>query len=442
MMNFTLRGVPAISRKQVSPSAPRRQRWSGVSLTALALLVTALVGLAGCDKPPTFSELLNGKKKEEPAPPPPPKVVQAPSTPAPVVQAPKEPEKPKRAPQEVIAEFNSTPPQKHTDAQIIELASTPEAADQYTELNLNNSGVSNAGLAALSKFDKVEKLNIDNCPFTNAGLANVAKMKNLTSLSMNGGVLKESSCDQGLASIKEMHQLTSLSLESANVTPKGLAEIAQMTWLESLNVARTRFNGDNLQMLAPLVNLKELNISYTMVGDSAFEYLLPFNQLETLKIAQIPLKGTGLKELAHRNGCPLLRNLVMFGNDQLDRSGYEGIYGYRKTLESLDVGLAALTNERFEAILGCTKMERLLVHDNKALSDDAMVHLPKLRKLKTLYFWKNPGISDASLPYFLKLNRSLENLTLNVTNCTENGVRQLKRKMKNCQIEFNYKKIE
>ena len=179
MTKNTIGGVP-----KARPSGRQLHLWAGAPLTAMTLVLAACVGLAGCGKPPTWSELVNGKKKE--APPAPPVATTSTKTPPSALPL-KAPEKPKRTPQEVIAEFNATPAERHTDAQLAELASTPEAADQFTELNLNSSGVSDGGLAVLPKFEHVEKLSIDGCQYSNAGLANVAKMKSLTSLSMNGG---------------------------------------------------------------------------------------------------------------------------------------------------------------------------------------------------------------------------------------------------------------
>lgn len=434
MTKNKIRDVP-----KASASGGRPHLWFGFPVRAMPIVLAALVGLAGCGKPPTWSELVNGKQKE--TPPPAPTVAKATIETPPSALPPKAPEKPKRLPQEVIAEFNATPSERRTDAQLIELASNPEAADQFTVLNLNSSGVS-GGMAVLPKFEHVETLLINNCQYGNGALANIAKMKSLTTLSMNGGVLREPNCDTGLAAIKEMHQLTSLSLEGANVTPAGLAHIATMVWLESLNVARTRFNDDNLKILAPLVNLKELNISFTTVSDNGFEYLLPFHELETLKIATVPIRGEGLKELGRLGAFPKLRNLVMFGNAHLELTAYEGVYSFRKSLESLDVGAAVLDDNRFlNAVAPLSKLERLLVHENPALSDAAMKGLPKLRKLKTLYFWKNPGIGDASLPQMAKL-KSLENLTIDLTSCSEAGVHQLKKRLKNCNISYNGKKIE
>ena len=259
------RGVE-VTRK----SDPRTDPWSRTSLSAIVFVLATFVALSGCDKPPTFSELINGKKKEE-KPPAAPQVAKS-STPAPATQEPpKVLEKPKREPQVVLNEFNTTPPERRNNQQLIELASSPESADQIVDdMYLATSGVTDAGMAVLPKFERVQKLEIDGCQYTNNALVNIAKMKSLVSLSMNGGSVADPShnCDAGLAAIKEMHQLTSLSLDSANVTPTGLAHIATMTWLEHLDVAHTRFNDDSLEILAPLVNLKDINISFTHVSDN------------------------------------------------------------------------------------------------------------------------------------------------------------------------------
>lgn len=420
----------------------RARAWSKMSLSAIVFVVAAFVAISGCDKPPTFSELINGKKKADaPAPPP----VAKTSTPAPARQEPpKPPEKPKRAPQEVVAEFNATPAERRNNQQLIELASNPDSADQITELYLSTSAVNDAGLAVMPKFEKVEKLSIDGCQYTNNALANIAKMKGLTTLSMNGGSVADPShnCDAGLAAIKEMHQLTSLSIESSALTPKGLAHIATMTWLESLNVARTRFNDDNLEMLAPLVNLKELNISYTYVSDNGFRFLLPFHQMENLKIAKLPIQGDGLLALARAKAMPNLHALTIFENMGLQTQGYQGILLFKKTLDYLDVGQAQLTDDRFiQAVVPCTKLEVLLVHENPTFGDGGLTQIGRLKNLKRLYFFKNPSVTDASIPQLAKL-RKAEAITINACGVTEKGALYLKKKLRNCEVVYNYKKVE
>jgi hypothetical protein len=419
------------------------QPWSYTSLSAIVFVLATFVAFSGCDKPPTFSELINGKKKEA-APAPAPQVAKT-QTPPPKQEVAKEPEPPKRSPQEIINEFNTTPSERRNNKQLIELASNPDAADQITELYLGNAiGVNDAGLAMMPKFEKVEKLAIDGCQYTNNALANIAKMKSLTALSMNGGSVQDPShnCDAGLAAIKQMHQLVSLSLESSNLTPQGLAHIAEMTQLESLNVAHTRFNDDSLQLLAPLVNLKELNISFTMVGDQGFRFLLPFTQLENLKIAHIPIHGDGLRDYTKLKGRNGLKALTMFELPALELPGYEGIYNCRKTLEYLDLGQAVLSDERFvQAVIPCTKLETLLVHENPSFGDGGLSQVGRLKNLKRVFFYKNPAITDGSIPNLAKLKK-LESITMNATGITEQGARALKKRLPKCDVVHNDKRVE
>jgi len=440
MTSSTFRDV-----QRALPASGRPKAWSPVAIATLVVVVAAVVGLAGCDKLPTASELINGKKKETP---PPPKVASTPvQTPSAAPPPQKPPEPPKKTPQELITQFNATPSQQRTDGQLGELVRMPEAIDQFTEMNLNGSGVTDAGMAVLPKFERVEKLSIDGCQYTNDALANVAKMKNLTSLSMLGGAVKEQGSDKGIAYIKDMHQLTSLSVERAKFTIAGFSSIGEMVWLESLNVSGTPFADEQLKALSGLTNLKDLNISRTAVTDAGFAYLLPFRELEVLNIGGLSatyatFHGQGLKELGRRGGLPKLRVLGMYNNPNLSVAAYEGLLFFRRSLESLDAGDAGIDDFRFiNAVAPLGKLEVLLVHRNPNLTDGGMVALPKLKKLKRLYFSENTGITDRSLAPMAKL-KSLESLSLDKTSCTEGGVRQLKKKLKNCDISLNGKKIE
>ena len=395
------------------------------------------LALAGCDKPPTFSELINGKK-EAPAPSP---VAKTPAEiKAPVVA--KEPPKPEKTAQELIAAFEATPPEQRTDAQLIEMAGKPEAAAHFTELNLTSSGVTDAGVAVLPKFEKVTALSISNCRCSNAALTNVAKMKSLTTFLMNGGLPKDASCDAGLAALKSMHELTSLSLEGANVTMAGLKGLAEMVWLEKLDVAHNRFNDDNLEQLKPLAHLKELNISYTSVSDNGFRLIAPFRELELLKIAHLPIHGDGLKDLGRRKSLPRLRHLVMSDNPNLELTAYQGLYMFRGSLVGLDVSGSACDDTRFHAsVLPLSKLEELFVGDNPSLTDIGMQSVTRLGRLQKLYFYKNTGISDLTLAKLAKMS-SLKSVTLQSTACTPRGVAALKAKRPNCEIVFNGKTIE
>jgi Leucine-rich repeat (LRR) protein len=408
---------------------------------ATSALAAAICTLAGCEKPPTFSELLHGKKKDAAPLPPVPVVKQGDAPKAAPQAAPATPEPPKKTAQEALAQFNSTQTYRRTNEQLAELSSFPEVRDQMTALELQGSTISDAGLAVLPKFDKVEKLNISHLNYSNEALANVAKMKNVTVLAMTKGAQKEKNSDAGMAHISQMKQLVELYVDQAKFSTAGIAEIAKMTQLEKLSVGQiSQFTDEHLQMLAPLVNLKYLDLTGSYVTDDGLKYLQPFTELETLMMAKMQaVRGRGLNELVtKKKGLRKLKVLSMYDNPYLSIEAYYGISNI-KTLEVLDVGAANCTNAAFEAMPHLRNLHTLSVHQNDALSDDAMLSFfSKLRSLKSIYFENNKLISDASVPAFAKL-KTLEGIALLQTAVTPTGAQRLKSKLKNCKVNYNGK---
>jgi Leucine-rich repeat (LRR) protein len=435
---------PAMVTKPRATAARRKPNRTGPGLRifrhamATSLVAAALCTLSGCEKPPTFDELIHGKKKD--ATPPAPVAKQAAETPKAAPQAaPQTPEPPKKTAQEVLAQFNSTQTYRRTNEQLAELASLPEARDQITVLELQGSTINDAGLAVLPKFDKVEKLNIGTLNYSNQALANVAKMKNVTTLVMSKGAQKDKNTDAGMAHISQMKQLVELYVDQAKFSTAGIAEIAKMTQLEKLSVGMiSQFTDEHLEMLAPLVNLKYLDLTGSYVTDNGLKYLLPFTELEDLRMAKMQaVRGAGLDDLVtKRHGLRKLTNLTMYDNPYLNIQAYVGISNI-KTLVVLDVGAANCTNAAFEAMPHLRNLEVLSVHDNESLSDDGMIsYFSKLKKLKSIYFGNNKLISDASIPAFAKV-KTLERITLLQTAVTPTGAQKLKSKLKNCKVNYN-----
>jgi Leucine-rich repeat (LRR) protein len=434
---------------KTSATARRRPTRGGLAPRSLmrGLIVTlfpaALVVLAGCEKPPTWDELIHGKKPAA-APAPAPVAKQAPPAKAAAQSAPREPEAPKRTAQEALSQFANTPSYKRTNAQLTELASLPEARDQITDLELQGSMIDDTGFAQLPKFEKVEKLNIGNMNYSNAALGNVAQMKGVTTLIMTKGPQKEKNCDAGLAHLTQMKQLVDLQLDQSKFSTAGVAEIAKMTQLEKLSVSMVAvFSDENLETLAPLVNLKYLDLTNSLVTDDGLKYLVPFTELDTLKIAKMHgVRGRGLKELVlDRKGLRKLTNLSIYDNPYLTIDAYIGI-SHIKTLVSLDVGAANCSNEAFVGAMPPLKnLQYLSVHENEHLTDEAMIQaFPKLRKLKSIYFHNNKLISDGSIKAFAQV-KTLEAITLLDTAVTPTGALTLKKKLRNTKVNYNGKNL-
>jgi Leucine-rich repeat (LRR) protein len=399
-----------------------------------------LAGLAGCEKPPTWSELVNGKKEDEK---PATVATPTPSASKPIA-FPTEPARPKKTPQETITQFRSKPTEQRNDQDLVELAGIGEGLDQFTGIDLTHSAVTEKGIAVLPKFDHLETLVLDGCQLTNAGLEQVSKIKSLVSLSMDGGAIRDPNTDAGLAHIKNMQQLTSLHMDRAKFSPQGIANVAKMTWLESFSAAETLFNEQDLEQLAELTNLKDLNVSRTRIGDAGFRGFLPFKELVSLNISQLRggFTGQGLKDLVQAHGIPKLRSLNIYGNRKLQTPAYEAIYKL-PTLETLDLSEVDLDDAHFTAVKRLTKLERLSLSHNSDLTtrDSTLQTFLSLKKLKRVSFENNPGINDRIFQSLSKL-KNLEVVVLWDTHVTEQGAQAFKRKLPNCEVNFNRRKLE
>jgi Leucine Rich repeat len=415
-----------------------RHLLGGCALTAI------LFGLVGCDKIPTWDELVHGKKKEAPkVTAPPPQQPMEPPKAAPVVQAPPAP--PAKAPQEVIAEFNTTPHERRTDKMLFELANMREGKEQITDLDLSFSqGITEAGIRQLPKLDHVEKLTLDYCLYGNAALQDVAKMNSVTTLSIKGGAMKDKNSDLGLGFIKEMKQLTSLTVDHIPLTETALQNIAAMTWLEQLSMSDTNLNDEGLASLKGLTHLKSLIIANTTVSDDGFQYLAPFQELESLNVGVLRsrMTGKGLYDVVSQAHFPSLRAVYLGGNRSLGQKTYEGLYRLRGTLEVLDLSDTTVNDYYFVgAVSKLSKLLDLNLSRNAGLTDQGMLKLPNLHSLKAIRFEKSPAISDHTCLQIAKL-KNLEFVGIAQTAITQRGAQRLKKKLPKAVIYFEGARIE
>jgi uncharacterized membrane protein len=106
------------------------------------------------------------------------------------------------------------------DAQLAQLA--PIAPALYW-LDLGETGVTDAGLAALSAMKNLRRLQLDRTAITDAGLARLAPLTHLESLNLHATTIT----DAGLDSLHALPRLRSIYLWQTKVTPAGLDRLAK-----------------------------------------------------------------------------------------------------------------------------------------------------------------------------------------------------------------------
>ena len=175
-------------------------------------------------------------------------------------------------------------------------------------INLQNTWISDVGMAHLSGFSNLSELKIDATYITNGGLAHLSNLSNLKKLSLkdiNGVsdaglqhlaeltslealILPYTISDNGLAYLENLTKLKELELQNANITDAGLAHLKRLSSLETLDLSGTRISHEGLIHLIPLTKLKTLDLYGTRItiSDRGLSHLNKLTALELLILPQ------------------------------------------------------------------------------------------------------------------------------------------------------------
>lgn len=175
-------------------------------------------------------------------------------------------------------------------------------------INLQNTWISDVGMAHLSGFSNLSELKIDATYITNGGLAHLSNLSNLKKLSLkdiNGVsdaglqhlaeltslealILPYTISDNGLAYLENLTKLKELELQNANITDAELAHLKRLSSLETLDLSGTRISHEGLIHLIPLTKLKTLDLYGTRItiNDRGLSHLNKLTALELLILPQ------------------------------------------------------------------------------------------------------------------------------------------------------------
>lgn len=175
-------------------------------------------------------------------------------------------------------------------------------------INLQNTWITDVGMAHLSGFSNLSELKIDATYITNGGLAHLSNFANLRKLSLkdiNGVsdaglehlaeltslealILPYTISDTGLAYLNNLAKLKELELQNANITDAGLVHLKRLKSLEILDLSGNRISHEGLFHLIHLTKLKTLDLYGTQitVNDRGLSHLNKLTALELLIFPQ------------------------------------------------------------------------------------------------------------------------------------------------------------
>jgi len=146
-----------------------------------------------------------------------------------------------------------------TDA---DLARRLEGLTSLGELKLQDTNITDAGLAHLKGLTSLELLYLGKTQITDAGLAH---LKNLTAL-RHLCVHETQVSNAGLEQLKSLTSLQYLCLHDTQVSDAGLAHLKGLTSLQTLYLHNTQISDAGLVHLKGLTSLRQLNLRSTKVS--------------------------------------------------------------------------------------------------------------------------------------------------------------------------------
>jgi internalin A len=135
-------------------------------------------------------------------------------------------------------------------------------------------------LEQVGRLTSLQQLRLDESSVSDAGLAHLSALGNLAQLNLEGTHIS----DAGLAHLKGLTKLSILDIDGTRVTDAGLVHLEGLTNLSTLRLDGTRVTDAGLVHLKRLTNLSELSLSGSKVTDAGVKELQ--KALPRLKISQ------------------------------------------------------------------------------------------------------------------------------------------------------------
>jgi Leucine-rich repeat (LRR) protein len=143
-------------------------------------------------------------------------------------------------------------------------------------------------------LSKLETLSLEDTAVTDAGLAHLAALTNLTSVSLGNSRVT----DLGLAHFNGLTKLAALRLNDTQVTDAGLAQLEGLTRLNRLELSNSRVTDAGLAHLAALTKLEILRLDGTHITDAGLANLKGLTGLRSLLVWKTEVTDSGVADLS------------------------------------------------------------------------------------------------------------------------------------------------
>lgn len=345
-----------------------------VLLRGVVVCLAVLAGLPGCEKAPTWDDL-TGNDRGSATP-------DSAREPARTVETlPPRTNPPPASADSVVRTIQALQPHEITDEHLRQLTSLETGLEALTELNLERSRVTAAGLVEIEKLRWLKSFNLSRMP----------------------------------------------------VTAEILRKLEAMTELEVLKLNYCPLDDDMLASLENLTSLRELTLNQTQITDAGFKHFAKLVQLEAIDVSSCAIDGSGFAVFAAWKDACRIREIVAH-HTQFGVKGPKHVSGWG-SLERLILSQAGVEDRVLGDIERCENLRDLDLSFNN-VSDAGIKRIDKLKHVSILRLNNNRGVSDTSLAAIRHWSE-LRTLELDKTSCSLRGVQSLKQNLPDVKISWN-----
>lgn len=270
---------------------------------------------------------------------------------------------------------------------------------QLKALDISSAAFTEANLAAIAAMANLEHLVLPRCTFTDAGVGRLAALKHLKYLWVNCSQ-DSPLTDAALAAISRMQELEELHIAGVGFTNRGIALLRDLDRLSALHlVFWPGLDNDTLRLLAELPALRELSWGcsdhVTLSGLSALNNVIGLESLSAADVRQDRrgLDLSGLKNLrslkiSMRQQARTVRNeFVAVGDVFYD--GDLACLSELAELETLSLHGRGIGNKDLAYLAPLTKIKQLDIGGGTDLTDEGLKHLSNVQQLNDLHIYQS-----------------------------------------------------
>ena len=320
-----------------------------------------------------------------------------------------------------------------------------ESDGKLTEINIQDgASVTADDMALFGRLTDLKKLQVYNCRSLNDDMAShLLGLKQLTAIAITNSIISDASVE---AFVKSFPDLTDLDLSSnTNMTNGVLKLIVELKKLQRLTLVQNRFNEINTRQLAKMPELRALDLRGNMeAGDMTLEVVSKLPKLTALKHRTNVASDSGMEYLANaseldslliqdfkitsQSGAHIakLKKLTQLEIFRCQGFGSEGVLALKGLgLQRLTLrDLPDVSDQAMVVLTDLPKLKKLYLHELGSLSDEGLKNLASLKSLELLDIWSLSSMSDATVEVIAALP-NLRELGIRSTSITDASIDKL-----------------